>query len=104
MVEDSDPVKHRGITDEEVDILFTQHHDSEKMVFTHNDLQPSNIIVSNDRIVGIIDWEMSGWFSPTSARLVHTQLRTQLRESFVGLNLSEDLINDIVFWAGVYAE
>lgn len=31
-------------------------------VFTHGDLNPSNILVRDDRIVGIIDWEMSGWY------------------------------------------
>lgn len=31
-------------------------------VFTHGDLNPWNILVRDDRIVGIIDWEMSGWY------------------------------------------
>ncbi|KAK2606719.1 hypothetical protein N8I77_005450 [Diaporthe amygdali] len=31
-------------------------------VFTHGDLNPSNILVRDDKIVGIIDWEMSGWY------------------------------------------
>lgn len=31
-------------------------------VFTHGDLNPSNILVRDDRIVGIIDWEMAGWY------------------------------------------
>ncbi|KAF8823525.1 hypothetical protein HHX47_DHR10000188 [Lentinula edodes] len=33
-----------------------------RIVFTHNDLHPGNVIVdANFRIVGIIDWESSGW-------------------------------------------
>ncbi|KPM45239.1 hypothetical protein AK830_g1292 [Neonectria ditissima] len=31
-------------------------------VFSHGDLNPSNIIVRGDQIVGIIDWEFSGWY------------------------------------------
>ena len=31
-------------------------------VFTHADLNPFNILVSGDRIVGLLDWEFSGWY------------------------------------------
>lgn len=31
-------------------------------VFTHCDLNPTNILISKDKIVGIIDWESSGWY------------------------------------------
>ncbi|KAK7710671.1 hypothetical protein SLS64_005574 [Diaporthe eres] len=31
-------------------------------VFTHGDLNPSNILVRDGKIVGIIDWEMAGWY------------------------------------------
>ncbi|KXS98992.1 hypothetical protein AC578_6163 [Pseudocercospora eumusae] len=31
-------------------------------VFTHGDLNPNNTFVPNDNIVGIIDWEFSGWY------------------------------------------
>ncbi|KAM5441717.1 hypothetical protein MferCBS31731_003399 [Microsporum ferrugineum] len=31
-------------------------------VFTHGDLNPSNIFVQGDKVVGIIDWEFSGWY------------------------------------------
>lgn len=31
-------------------------------VFTHGDLNPSNVLVRDDKIVGIIDWEMAGWY------------------------------------------
>ncbi|KAL2074289.1 hypothetical protein VTL71DRAFT_8067 [Oculimacula yallundae] len=33
-------------------------------VFTHGDLNPTNIMVLGDQIVGIIDWEFSGWYPP----------------------------------------
>lgn len=31
-------------------------------VFTHADLNPSNILVHGSEVVGIIDWEFSGWY------------------------------------------
>jgi serine/threonine protein kinase len=35
---------------------------SHQIVFTHGDISPSNIIVEQSRIVGLIDWEFSGWY------------------------------------------
>ncbi|KAF2750087.1 kinase-like protein [Sporormia fimetaria CBS 119925] len=34
----------------------------EPLVFTHGDLNSFNVLVSNDEVVGIIDWECAGWF------------------------------------------
>ena len=31
-------------------------------VFTHGDLNPSNILVRGNQVVGLIDWEFSGWY------------------------------------------
>lgn len=31
-------------------------------VFTHGDLNPFNIMVRGNKVVGIIDWEFSGWY------------------------------------------
>ncbi len=38
--------------------LRTNH----RIVFTHADLSPGNIIVRGAKIVGIIDWEDAGWY------------------------------------------
>lgn len=35
---------------------------SHKIVLTHGDLSPRNIIVKDDKIAGIIDWEMAGFY------------------------------------------
>lgn len=35
---------------------------SHKIVLTHSDLSPRNIIVKEDKIAGIIDWEMAGFY------------------------------------------
>ncbi|KAF2846104.1 hypothetical protein T440DRAFT_492908 [Plenodomus tracheiphilus IPT5] len=31
-------------------------------VFTHGDLNPFNVLVRGDKVVGIIDWEFFGWY------------------------------------------
>jgi serine/threonine protein kinase len=33
-----------------------------RTVFTHADLNPTNILVRGDEVVSIIDWEFSGWY------------------------------------------
>jgi aminoglycoside phosphotransferase (APT) family kinase protein len=32
--------------------------------FAHGDLNPCNVIVREGKVVGIIDWEFSGWYPP----------------------------------------
>jgi aminoglycoside phosphotransferase (APT) family kinase protein len=49
-------------SDEVNDMIARQDGPWPSPVFTHGDLNPSNILVRDDRIVGIIDWEMSGWY------------------------------------------
>ncbi|KAJ6512981.1 kinase-like protein [Mycena sanguinolenta] len=36
--------------------------DTHRIVFTHGDLAPRNIMVQGNVVVGLIDWEHSGWF------------------------------------------
>ncbi|KAL4922709.1 kinase-like domain-containing protein [Aspergillus aurantiobrunneus] len=31
-------------------------------VFTHGDLDPFNVLIRDGKVVGIIDWEFSGWY------------------------------------------
>ncbi|TPX11419.1 uncharacterized protein E0L32_007838 [Thyridium curvatum] len=33
-----------------------------RVVFTHSDVAPRNIIVRDDKVVGLIDWEDAGWY------------------------------------------
>ncbi|EPS43124.1 hypothetical protein H072_2871 [Dactylellina haptotyla CBS 200.50] len=40
-------------------MLSTREH---TIVFTHADFRPANIMVKDGHVVGIIDWEMSGWY------------------------------------------
>lgn len=47
-------------------ILFSANHDHD-MSFMHNDFTPSNCIVNDDKIVGLIDWEMAGYLGWNTA-------------------------------------
>ncbi|KAK6498282.1 hypothetical protein TWF506_004521 [Arthrobotrys conoides] len=124
LVPDNDPVKHRNITEQEKAILFEifgdtggtgdckdRHFDGkaireeepgEDFCLMHNDLGPSNIIVNQDKIVGIIDWEMAGFFGLKRACAVHQQCRTPKREDFASLHLEEEHLADLTYWYDLY--
>lgn len=68
----------------------------------HNDFTGSNCIVENDRIVGVIDWEMAGFFGWKTAGEVHRRIRTPQREHFVNANLSEARLQEIMSWNDLY--
>ena len=36
--------------------------DDHRIVFTHGDLAPRNILVQGGKVVAIVDWEESGWY------------------------------------------
>lgn len=46
----------------EVQDLVKQQNKDWPLVFTHGDLSSLNILASEDKIVGIIDWETAGWY------------------------------------------
>ncbi|CBF69421.1 hypothetical protein AN6463.2 [Aspergillus nidulans FGSC A4] len=48
--------------DFEVKELIRQHERDWPIVFTHGDLSSLNILVRGDDVVGIIDWEIAGWY------------------------------------------
>lgn len=68
----------------------------------HNDFTASNCIVDNGTVIGLIDWEMAGYFGWNTAQEVHRRIRTPQREHFVNVNLSEDELQDMMFWNDLY--
>lgn len=102
MVPDPDPVEHRGIQELERDIIFAKDNTDTDLSFMHNDISLSNCIVDNDRVVGLIDWEMAGYFGWKTAASVHVQIRTPKRGNYASLNLPEEMLNDILFWNDLY--
>lgn len=46
-----------------LEMMRSRLQDDHKIVFTHGNLQPRNIMVADDlTIVGLIGWEMGGWY------------------------------------------
>ncbi|KAF5026428.1 hypothetical protein F66182_1493 [Fusarium sp. NRRL 66182] len=102
VVEDMDSKVHRGIQELEYNILFGQDNCDSDLSLMHNDFTLSNCIVDNDKIVGLVDWEMAGYFGWKTAAQVHVKIRTPRKESFAALNLSEEVLSDILFWNDLY--
>ena len=44
------------------DIYVGLHMDDHRVVFTHGDLAPHNVIVKDGHVKAIIDWKFSGWY------------------------------------------
>jgi hypothetical protein len=64
------------------------------LVFSHNDLGPTNIIVEDEPKsgkIGILDFEVAGYFP-------RSWIRTKFRISF-GMYLSPDISDDPFWWA-----
>lgn len=57
---------------------------------------------TNDKIVGVIDWEMAGFFGWNRAAKVHRQIRSPRRENYAHLNLDESFLADILYWNDLY--
>ncbi|MBE3045342.1 phosphotransferase [Candidatus Bathyarchaeota archaeon] len=68
----------------------------------HNDFSTSNVIVDNDVIVGLVDWEMAGFLGWNTAGQVHGRIRTPQREHFVNANLSEGTLQEMMWWNNLY--
>lgn len=46
------------------ELISFHEHPSPPPVFTHGDLSSLNILARGDDIVGIVDWETTGWYPP----------------------------------------
>jgi len=56
-------------------MLLSFLKDDHRIVLTHGDLQPRNIVVQGDKVTGIIDWEFGGWYSEYWEYVKGTDLR-----------------------------
>ncbi|KAL1857452.1 hypothetical protein VTK73DRAFT_8091 [Phialemonium thermophilum] len=90
------------ILDLEKEILFSGANADADLAFMHNDVSPSNCIVDDDRIVGLVDWEMAGFFGWRAAAEVHRRVRSPQREHFARAGLSEERLRDLLFWNDLY--
>ncbi|KAG8421703.1 hypothetical protein J3458_003556 [Metarhizium acridum] len=101
VVTDPNILTNGRLNPREAHILFSANIDQD-MSFMHNDFTPSNCIVSNDGIVGLIDWEMAGYFGWSTAREVHERIRYPQREHYIRAKLSEEELQSIMWWNDLY--
>ncbi|KAB8072994.1 hypothetical protein BDV29DRAFT_158019 [Aspergillus leporis] len=83
----------------EKDILFQEKGEDESLCLVHNNMTPSNIIVKDDRIVGIIGWRQSGFFGFERANKIHQQFRMS-GTSLVGA--TGDQLENAPAWIDLY--
>ena len=102
VVPDPDILTNGRINSIEAGLLFSDASAESDVGFTHNDLNISNIIVDGDRIVGLVDWEVAGFFSWKAAGEVHGRLRTPQRRFFASSGLSEETLREITWWNDIY--
>ncbi|KAI1179270.1 hypothetical protein F4777DRAFT_575300 [Nemania sp. FL0916] len=102
IIPDPDPMQHRGIQELEENIIFSENQDDPDFSLMHNDVSRSNIIVGNDKIVGLVDWEMAGFFGWKTAASVHVQIRSPKRENYASLDLPKEFLDDILSWNDLY--
>lgn len=69
MVPEPNPVEYRGIQELERYIIFSEENKHPEFSFMHNDVSSSNYIVNNDRIVGLIGWEVAGSLAAKQLRM-----------------------------------
>ncbi|KAG5934434.1 hypothetical protein E4U60_003854 [Claviceps pazoutovae] len=99
VVHDPNVLSDGRILAQEGEILFSDANADPDcdMSFMHNDMNISNIIVDNDKITGLIDLEITGFFGWNTAGEVHRKMRSPQREYFVNANISEEKLQDILF-------
>ncbi|KAL5361695.1 hypothetical protein BJX96DRAFT_166086 [Aspergillus floccosus] len=102
VVQDPNILDNGRINPMEGEIIFSDTNADPDLSFMHNDFTHSNCIVDKDQIVGLIDWEMAGFFGWKTAGEVHRRIRTPQREHFVNASLSEESLRDIMFWNDLY--
>ncbi|KAK7701618.1 hypothetical protein SLS57_011669 [Botryosphaeria dothidea] len=71
-------------------------------VFMHNDLNRGNIIVKDDRVVAVVDWELAGRFSFEGVRWVHEHLRPPRRREYDRDEMTAEEWDDLFSWEDLY--
>ncbi|RDW93609.1 uncharacterized protein DSM5745_00931 [Aspergillus mulundensis] len=102
VVPDPNILSNGRLNPREAEILFSGASDDADRSFMHNDFTESNCIVDQGKIVGLIDWEMAGFFGWRAAGEVHRWIRTPQREHFVHAGLSEEQLEERMYWNDLY--
>ena len=55
-------------------------------------------------MMGLVDWEMAGFFGWKTVGEVHQRIRSPRRKNFANFTLSEEELQDIMFWNDLYED
>ncbi|KAI9367972.1 hypothetical protein BJX61DRAFT_259248 [Aspergillus egyptiacus] len=83
----------------ERDILFRDNEQQDDLSFVHNNMLLSNVIVNDDRVVGLAGWREAGYFGFEKADKLHRQIRFSqiLSEPELGAG-----VDNIETWVDLY--
>ncbi|GAB1194558.1 hypothetical protein APSETT444_003804 [Aspergillus pseudonomiae] len=84
------------IQEMEKDVLFQENKEDEILCLVHNNMTPSNIIVNDDRVVGIMGWRHSGYFGFGRANTIHRRFRMPAWSSLAAAG------GNVEAWADLY--
>ncbi|KAI9676826.1 MAG: hypothetical protein M1817_006665 [Caeruleum heppii] len=102
VVQDPNILTNGRINPLEGEILFSTGNVDPDLSFMHNDFTESNCIVDNDKIIGLVDWEMAGFIGWKTGGEIHRRIRIPQREHFANANISEETLRDLTFWNDLY--
>lgn len=86
----------------DLEIIFGDESTDPDRGFMHNNMTASNIIGDNGKISGLVDWETAGWFGWATAGEIHRRIRSPQCEGYVNAGLSENELEDLLFWNNLY--
>lgn len=75
-----------------------------RAVLTHGDLSPRNIIVQDNKITGLIDWEIAGWFPEywEYVKFFHRPFIHKDWFDYASNIFSEPYIEDLINYEGIH--
>jgi len=96
---------HRYVRQETKEKISAVHARTYRSVFTHADLHPSNILIDQGRLSGIVDWENAGFYPEywEFTKLVYgaeriPEIREIIRGAFKEENYDEELEAETLLW------
>ncbi|RAH60383.1 PHD transcription factor [Aspergillus piperis CBS 112811] len=81
----------------EKNILFRERKEDEHICLVHNNLVPSNVVISDDKVIGITGWRQSGYFGFERADEIHRRFRILVASAIHG-----DKSTNLRAWSDLY--
>jgi serine/threonine protein kinase len=96
---------HKHVLNETRDKVAAVHARMYRSVFTHADLNPSNILIDHGRLSGIVDWECAGFYPEywEFTKLFYgaqasPEIQSVIRDAFTEDTYEEELETERLLW------